>query len=125
MEKPYSAYQGHNTPCPIRSDDSAHIAQSMFHYDAANDNQPDAQSQTGYAHNVLDNAIILAAIRFFAEHGLNSAEHALHNAERCFWADDSLGHKWWMAISHQLDCKLVALHQEHESDRKSATGEFA
>ncbi|WP_438726847.1 hypothetical protein ACR9YC_09530 [Parasphingorhabdus sp. DH2-15] len=125
MEKPYSAHKSRIAPCLIRSNNNALAAQTMCHYEAANDNQPDTQSQTDYVHNVLDNAIILAAIRLFAEHGLNSAEHALNNAERCFWADDSLGHKWWMAISHQLDHKLVNLHEEHGGKRTSVTQEFA
>lgn len=71
-------------------------------YDNDNNNE---KAQTA---NALDSAIVKAALRLFAQHGLASADRAAAHAERCFWANDPLGHKWWMAVLRQLDNNLVA-----------------
>lgn len=62
--------------------------------------------------NPLDNAIVTAALRLFGQYGLASANRAAQNAERCFWANDPLGHKWWMTVLRQLDNNLVASMQK-------------
>jgi len=51
--------------------------------------------------------IVKAALRLFAQNGLGSSDQARRNAERCFWANDSQGQKWWMAVLHQLDRQLL------------------
>lgn len=85
-----------------------------------NDNDNDAAlaaSSHDYRNfNALDNGIIAAALRLFGQYGLASAERAAQNAERCFWANDPLGHKWWMAVLRQLDNNLVARTQKKQSD---------
>ena len=75
-----------------------------------------ATANDNAAANPLDNAIVTAALRLFAQHGLASAQRAVENAESCFWANDPLGHKWWMAVLRQLDNNLVASTQGRETD---------
>lgn len=51
----------------------------------------------------LDNAMLLAAIKLFGEYGHSCAEQARTLAADSFWAGDSNGHKWWMAVLDILD----------------------
>lgn len=85
---------------------------NALYCNAANDNDAAANSGKIGAENhqapSLDSTVVQAAIRLFAEYGLGSADHALGRAGDCFWAGDSLGHKWWMAVLYQLDHRLVS-----------------
>ena len=70
--------------------------------------------------NALDNMIVTAALRLFGQYGLASADHALEKAERCFWANDPLGHKWWMSVLRQLDNNLVANTKKYDADKSAS-----
>lgn len=64
---------------------------------AANDN--------GESHT--DEAMLRAALRHFAEHGMAAAEQARIHAEAAFFADDREAYRWWLAICRTLDRRLA------------------
>lgn len=70
-----------------------------------------------WRYNGIDNVIAQSALRLFALHGLASGDYAAGQAEKCFWANDSLGHKWWMAVSRQLDNQIVQKAQNQRTCR--------
>ncbi|HEX7751361.1 MAG TPA: hypothetical protein VF440_03085 [Novosphingobium sp.] len=65
---------------------------------AANDNH----------HGFTEDALLRAALRHFAEHGLGAAEQARRNAERAFFAGDRADYDWWLAICRTLDRRMAA-----------------
>ncbi len=56
-----------------------------------------------------DPALIEAALRFFAEHGLGAARAARHQAEQAFFAGDSAKYRWWLEICRQLDQRMARI----------------
>jgi hypothetical protein len=61
--------------------------------------------------NVLaqpDDAILRAALRHFADHGLAAAEQARHRAEAAFFAGDRDAYRWWLDICRTLDRRMAA-----------------
>jgi hypothetical protein len=48
-------------------------------------------------------AMLHAALRHFAEHGLAAAQRARRQAEAAFFAGDRQGYEWWLEICRALD----------------------
>ena len=53
-------------------------------------------------------AMLHAALRHFAEHGLAAAQRARRQAETAFFADDRQGYLWWLEICRALDRRMAA-----------------
>lgn len=53
-------------------------------------------------------AMLHAALRHFAEHGLAAAQRARKQAEAAFFAGDRQGYQWWLGICRTLDRQLAA-----------------
>ena len=53
-------------------------------------------------------AMLHAALRHFAEHGLAAAYRARKQAEAAFFADDRQGYLWWLEICRALDRRMAA-----------------
>ncbi|HSQ97027.1 MAG TPA: hypothetical protein VLM18_13160 [Croceibacterium sp.] len=64
-----------------------------------------------------DDALLRAAMRHFAEHGLAAAAHARRRAEAAFFAGDRNAYRWWLGICRTLDRRLA---RELASDTKDA-----
>jgi len=73
----------------------------------ANDNAGDRASD----------AMLHAALRHFAEHGLAAASRARKQAEAAFFAGDRQGYQWWLEICRTLDQRMAA-----EIDLRDAGG---
>ena len=56
-----------------------------------------------------DPAIVEAALRHFAEHGLGAARAARHRAEQAFFADKQPEYRWWLEICRQLDRRMAVI----------------
>jgi len=52
-------------------------------------------------------ALLRAALRLFAEHGLGAARHAQARAEAAFFASERERYRWWLAVTRTLDRKLA------------------
>lgn len=63
----------------------------------SNDNGRDEQSD----------ALLHAALRHFAEHGLAAAHRARKQAEAAFFAGDRQGYQWWLDICRALDRRMA------------------
>lgn len=57
-------------------------------------------------------AIMHAALRHFAKHGLGAARAAREHAEAAFFAGDNRGYDWWLGVTQALDRRL-AQEAEH------------
>ena len=64
---------------------------------ASNDNGADPQND----------ALLRAALRLFAEHGLGAGHRAQVEAEAAFFAGDRESYRWWLAVTRTLDRKLA------------------
>lgn len=64
---------------------------------AANDNFSDREGE----------ALLRAALRLFADHGLGAACHAQAAAEAAFFSGDRERYRWWLAVTRTLDRKLA------------------
>jgi hypothetical protein len=64
---------------------------------AANDNRP----------SPVDDALLRAALRLFAEHGLGAGQRAQAQAEDAFFAGNRESYRWWLAVTRTLDRKLA------------------
>lgn len=53
-------------------------------------------------------AMLHAALRHFAEHGLAAAQRARRQAEAAFFAGDRQGYLWWLEICRALDRRLAS-----------------
>lgn len=53
-------------------------------------------------------AMLHAALRHFAEHGLAAAHRARKQAEAAFFANDRQGYLWWLEICRALDRRMAA-----------------
>lgn len=53
-------------------------------------------------------AMLHAALRHFAEHGLAAAYRARKQAEAAFFAGDRQGYQWWLEICRALDRRMAA-----------------
>ena len=74
------------TPAPVR---------------AANDNGMRA------GHEAPDDAILRAALRHFAQHGLGAARAARARAQEAFFSGDREAYDWWLSITRTLDRRLA------------------
>jgi hypothetical protein len=63
----------------------------------ANDNDTDPASD----------ALLHAALRHFAEHGLAAAQRARKQAEAAFFAGDRQAYRWWLEICRALDRRMA------------------
>lgn len=54
-----------------------------------------------------DEALLRAALRHFAEHGLAAAAHARRRAEAAFFAGDRNAYRWWLGVCRTLDSRLA------------------
>lgn len=54
-----------------------------------------------------DDALLNAALRHFAEHGMAAASHARRRAEAAFFAGDRNAYRWWLGICRTLDRRLA------------------
>jgi len=52
-------------------------------------------------------AMLHAALRHFAEHGLAAAQRARKQAEAAFFAGDRQAYQWWLEICRTLDRRLA------------------
>ena len=68
---------------------------------AANDNGP---SPTARA---LNDQVLRAALRHFAEHGLSAARTARVKAEAALSAGDQQAFEWWLGITRTLDKRMA------------------
>ena len=66
---------------------------------AANDNGQEPASA----------ALLEAALRHFARHGLGAARAARLEAERAFFAGDRAAYRWWLDICRQLDKRMAQI----------------
>jgi hypothetical protein len=64
----------------------------------ANDNTVDRESD----------ALLHAALRHFAEHGLAAASRARKQAETAFFSGDRRGYHWWLEICRALDRRMAS-----------------
>ena len=64
---------------------------------ASNDNGADP-------HN---DALLRAALRLFADHGLGAGHRAQVQAEKAFFAGNRERYRWWLAVTRTLDRKLA------------------
>lgn len=64
---------------------------------AANDDLSDSEGE----------ALLRAALRLFAAHGLGAARHAQAAAETAFFDGDRARYRWWLAVTRTLDRKLA------------------
>lgn len=53
-------------------------------------------------------AMLHAALRHFAEHGLAAAQRARRQAEAAYSAGDRQGYKWWLDICRALDRRMAS-----------------
>ena len=64
---------------------------------AVNDNGADPQGE----------ALLRAALRLFADHGLGAGHRAQTEAEAAFFSGDRERYRWWLAVTRTLDRKLA------------------
>jgi hypothetical protein len=55
----------------------------------------------------VQDAMLHAALRQFAKHGIGAAEHARVQAERAFFKGDRETYQWWLGICRTLDRRLA------------------
>jgi hypothetical protein len=78
---------------------------------AANDNRADPAGD----------ALLRAALRLFAEHGLGAGQRAQTQAEEAFFAGNRASYRWWLAVTRTFDCKLaVELAGRTRAPRRSS-----
>jgi len=53
-------------------------------------------------------AILHAALKQFAMHGIGAAAHARQQAERAFFAGDRETYDWWLGVCRMLDKRMAA-----------------
>jgi hypothetical protein len=68
----------------------------------ANDNGP-ADFDMG-----AERAVLHAALRQFAQHGIGAAAHARSQAEKAFFAGDRQTYRWWLSVCRTLDRRMAA-----------------
>lgn len=79
------------------ADTLARIAVAAPPAEPINDNGSDPQGD----------ALLRAALRLFAEHGLGAGHRAQTEAEVAFFAGDRARYRWWLAVTRALDRKLA------------------
>ena len=80
---------------------------------AANDDISDSDGE----------ALLRAALRLFAAHGLGAGRHAQAAAEAAFFGGDRESYRWWLSVTRTLDRKLaieLAMTIEHRGSPDAA-----
>jgi hypothetical protein len=54
-----------------------------------------------------DDALLRAALRHFAEHGMAAAGHARRKAEAAYFAGDRNAYDWWLGVCRTLDRRVA------------------
>jgi hypothetical protein len=54
-----------------------------------------------------DDALLNAALRHIADHGMAAAPHARRRAEAAFFAGDRNAYRWWLGVCRTLDRRLA------------------
>ena len=57
---------------------------------------------------VAPDAMVIEALRHFAEHGLAAARHARSKARAAHAARDDAGYAYWLKVCRQLDRRMAA-----------------
>jgi len=57
--------------------------------------------------NHSQDAMLNAALRHFAEHGMAAAAHARRRAEAAFFAGERDAYRWWLGICRMLDRRMA------------------
>ena len=57
----------------------------------------------------VNDEMLEAALRFFAQHGLGSARAARHNAEQAFFSGESAKYRYWLTICRVLDKRMAII----------------
>jgi len=70
---------------------------------AANDNEENGLPR-GFD---INDKLVRAALRHFAEHGLGAARQARAEAEAAFFQGDRQAYQWWLGITRTLDRRLA------------------
>ena len=52
-------------------------------------------------------ALLRAALRLFADHGLGAGHRAQTEAEAAFFSGDRARYRWWLAVTRTLDRQLA------------------
>lgn len=60
-------------------------------------------------------AVLRAALRHFAEHGLSAARVAREEAETAFFAGDRAAYDWWLSVTRTLDRRLASEAEKRAS----------
>jgi len=55
-----------------------------------------------------ERAMLHAALRQFAQHGIGAAAHARGQAEKAFFAGDRDTYRWWLGVCRTLDRRMAA-----------------
>jgi hypothetical protein len=69
-----------------------------------------------------DEALLEAALRMFAAHGLSAAQRACEAAEIAGAGGDSAGAEWWIAVCGALDGPLARSAQRAFAARATSQG---
>jgi len=85
---------------------------------AANDNRREFPLNLAPA-NSESEAILNAALRQFAAHGIGAAAHARAQAEHAFFAGERETYQWWLAVCRTLD-RRMAVGLARSADQETA-----
>ena len=85
---------------------------------AANDNRREFPLNLALADSESE-AILNAALRQFAAHGLGAAAHARTKAEAAFFAGERQTYQWWLAVCRTLD-RRMAVGLARSADQETA-----
>lgn len=84
---------------------------------AANDNGT-GQAVASSATTQDGEAVLTAALRLFAVHGLSAASHACHAAAEAEAKGDADGIQWWLAVCRTLDRRKAREFQAEVRQRR-------
>lgn len=74
---------------------------------AANDNAANDTAVDAAHARAEESAVLAAALRLFAAHGLSAARQAEHLAEAAARTGDQAATAWWLAVCRMLDRRLA------------------
>jgi len=55
----------------------------------------------------VDDQLLRASLKHFAEHGLRAAQEAKQKAEEAFFAGDRESYQWWLGVCRMLDRRMA------------------
>lgn len=84
---------------------------------AANDNARTTGETPGSPADDQDDALLYAALRHFAQHGMAAAQRARKQSETAFFNGDRASYRWWLEICRVLD-KRMARQLIAETDKR-------